>query len=437
MLLTALKHFIGRSAAPVVPEPPAPPAPTPRDGFLQELSAVHAQGWVRDPARPDARVGYEVVLAPEGDVLATGRADQFWFGLAGAGIGDGAHAFWTRLSRPLDTAEQARVEVRADGVLLPRAPDLLGAYEPILHVAMDVVDNCNLRCPFCLYDYAHTHATHLMTAETLDAALQFLPYTRDGEFWFSCLHEPTLHPELVAFVDRVPREYRRKIFYTTNLAKRMPVAYFDWLAGNGVHHINVSIESRDPAVYERMRKGARFRIFSENWEALLGALARAESPTRIRYIMMAYKSNLRELPGLVRHLLDERRAWQVEVRYTYDVPYIPAEFRAAEFLDVAEWDWLEAEMAAFPPSRIVFSRPPRTPPEPIGPSASAPAAPPPRAFLPGRYLFRLSWDGSLRVVAVSAHSRNDAAIEEVVLRTNVREVGEPRAFLDEVLPRLL
>ena len=436
MLLTALRHFIGRPASPGVTEPPLPAAPpVRRDGFLQELSGVHAQGWVRDPDRPDARVGYEIVLAPGGEVLATGRADQFWFGLAGAGIGDGAHAFWARLSRPLDAAERARVEVWADGVLLPRAPDLLEAYEPILHVAMDIVDNCNLRCPFCLYDYAETRTTHFMTAETLEAALRLLPYTRDGEFWFSCLHEPTLHPDLVAFVDRVPRAFRRKIFYTTNLAKRMPAAYFDWLANNGVHHINVSIESRDPAVYERMRKGARFRIFSENWETLLGALARAESPTRIRYIMMAYKSNVREMPGLVRHLLEERRAWQVEVRYTYDVPYIPAEFRAEEFLDEHEWDWLETEMAAFPRDRIVFSRPPATQSAPV--VTVAPTEPPLRAFLPGRYLFRMSWDGSLRVVAISAHSRHDAAVEEVVLQTNVRDLGEPRTFLDEVLPTLL
>ena len=77
---------------------------------------------------------------------------------------------------------------------------------------MDIVDNCNLRCPFCLYDYANTRTTHFMTEQTIEAALRFLPYTRDGEFWFSCLHEPTLHPKLTSFIDKVPPEYRRKLF---------------------------------------------------------------------------------------------------------------------------------------------------------------------------------------------------------------------------------
>ncbi|EQD45607.1 molybdenum cofactor biosynthesis protein A, partial [mine drainage metagenome] len=163
--------------------------------------------------------------------------------------------------------------------------------------------------------------------ETIAAALRFLPFVAEGKFWFSCLHEPTLHPQLMAFIDKAPREYRRKIFYTTNLAKRMPQAYFAWLADSGLHNINVSIESRNPALYERMRKGARYRIFQENWDHLLAAFAQGSAPPALRYIAMAYKANFRELPDLVAFLIERRRAAQVEIRFTFDVAHLPAAFR--------------------------------------------------------------------------------------------------------------
>ena len=38
------------------------------------------------------------------------------------------------------------------------------------------------------------------------------------------------------------------------LARRMPPVYFEWLAESGMHHLNISIESVKPELYERMRK---------------------------------------------------------------------------------------------------------------------------------------------------------------------------------------
>ena len=394
---------------------------------------------VRDLGDPGSRVAYEVVLPDTGETLASGRADQFRHGLAAAGIGDGAHAFWTRLGRPLGEAEREAAVVRAAGseFRLFRPAHAVAAFEPLWHVAMDVVDNCNLRCPFCLYDYEHTRATHFMSPETLEAALRFVPYAKDGEFWFSCLHEPTLHPDLVGFIERVPRDYRRKLFFTTNLAKRMPAHYFDWLAGNGMHHVNISIESREPALYERMRKGARHRVFQENWDVLLGALARSSTPTPIRYIAMVYKSNLRELPELARYLIEARRASHVELRYTFDVPHLPPDFRASEFLDDADWSWLAGELAGLPADKVLLLRPPPSAPvvdqAAVEPSASTEAAPQSTEMLPGRAMFRVSWDGSLKVVGVLAASRYDDAIERTLLETNIRDIADPVRFFDEML----
>lgn len=397
------------------------PPVSPLRGSVDEVSAVHVAGWMQDVADPGLRVAYEVQVGEAGDRLATGVADQFRSGLHAAGGGDGAHGFTASLPRTLNRDEQERIVVRAvpGGEILPHAPVPKANYEPLLHVAMDIVDNCNLRCPFCLFDYANTRTTHLMTPDTLESALRLMPFTRDGEFFFSCLHEPTLHPELMAFVDRVPLGLRRKVFFTTNVTKRMPAEYYAWLADTALHHINISIESLKPEVYERMRKGARHRIFIEQWDMLLRAFERGAYPPRIRYIAMVYRSNVDELPEMVRYLLDERRAWQVELRYTFDVPHLPEGFREAEFLDAAQWLELRDRLAIYPSDRVQLSLPP------VGVMPVATGG----AIVRDQYMARMSWDGSFRLFGVEAASRGDNLIERQVLAANVREIGDPRAFL--------
>ena len=431
-----------RTRPPAVDEAP-PPAPETYRGWLLEVGSGHVEGWVLSLSHPARRVEYEVVLADTGEVLARGTADQFRHGYHGLGIGDGAHAFRQHLSRSLSETECADLVVRprGGGDPLPRSADLKSSFEPLLHVVMDIVDNCNLRCPFCVYDYAGTRTTNFMTEATMDAALRFLPLVRDGEFWFSCLHEPTLHPDLMDFIDKVPRAYRRKLFYTSNLAKRMPARYFDWLSNSGVHHINISIESLRPKLYERMRKGARFPIFKQNWDALLDAMTRGTAPPQLRYIVMVYRSNLEEIPDLVRYLLEERQASQVELRYTYDVAHLPPEFRRREFLDQEQWFGLRDRLSRYPAAQVQLMLPPATafdhgvPVEPdhspAAPAAEASTAAP-GPILADYYMLRLSWDGSLTVMGTLVESRNDKALEVPVLEANVRDIDGPADLLDRI-----
>jgi sulfatase maturation enzyme AslB (radical SAM superfamily) len=402
------------------------------------VSCRHAEGWAFNPANPTERVDVEIVLATTGEVLADTRADLPKWGLT---IGDGRHAFYIRFQRELTAEERPLVRVRTmrDGADLPISAEI--PYEPILFVAGDIVDNCNLRCPFCLYDYANTNRTTFMSEETIDAALRFLPYTTDGNFWFSCLHEPTLHPQLMAYIDKVPPEYRRRLFYTTNLAKRMPEGYFSWLAETAMHHINVSIESRDPAIYERMRKGARHRIFMENWDKLVAAFRNGSAPPKLRYIAMAYKSNLRELPELVKYLLEERNGSQIELRYTFDELHIDPAFKAAEFLEPDDWRWLRDELAHYPSDKLQMEFPLGLVLPPVGsnelPPASVVAAPTlsiekrlAAAFLRGRYSFRLSADGTLQVNrALSDYGITDPP---VIKTLNVRDIADVERFIAEL-----
>ncbi len=278
-----------------------------------------------------------------------------------------------------------------------------------------------------------------MSDETLDAALVFLRFVPDGSFWFSCLHEPTLHPMFMDFVERIPTPLRKKAFFTTNLSKRMPHSYFMRLASARLQNVNISVESLQPQVFERFRKGARFEVFKENWDNLMSACEECEDPTPIRYIAMAYKSNLRELPDLVGYLLQQRKASTVEIRYTFDYEHIPEDFRSSEFLINEDWSWLREALrdyndgrvrVIFPPSfdvpgdRLAFD-----PVEQVGVAGENARLSNVRYFLPARYQFRLDSDGSLEVRRHWGYPYDQDPPKEVIAKLNVREIRDPLAFL--------
>lgn len=439
-----------RAAGRVLDHAPAlsarrPDEPPPRlAGYLDERSPLHVAGWVWNEANPLERVPYEVLDGE--DVIAAGVAETWHDGLAKIDIGDAKYGF--RVVFPSAVADARRVSVRLSETraTLEVSPRLRERYEPISHVAMDIVNNCNLRCPFCTFDYAGTRTTRFMQDETFAAALRLLPWVTEGNFWLSCLHEATIHPELLRFVDMVPREYRDRLMYTSNLAKRMPDAYFAQLGASGMHHLNISLESLVPETYERLRKGARFPIFQQNWAKLLDACRAGSAPPRLRYNMMAYRSNLHEIPGLVQLLLDEKLAWQVEVRYTFDEPHIPQAFRAAEYLRDEEWTWLQAQLAHHDTSRVLLMLPPPgarlAAPAPPSPAVSeaddgeAPPAPDPvidELIRPSFPLgMRIEWDGRLFVYSEAAGADGVPRHTNHMV-TNIREVRDPTELIARMM----
>ncbi len=389
-------------------------------GYVDARSSQHVAGWVWNEADPAEQVEFAVV---DGDTtLCTGTA-----GLPGAPVGDGQHGFVMLFRDAVADPTRLSVTVRGTSFVLRIAPNCIDRFEPVSHVAMDIVDNCNLRCPFCTYDYAGVKRTQFMDDATFDGAIRLLPYVTAGNFWLSCLHEATIHPELLRFIDRIPAEYRDRLMYTTNLAKRMPDAYFAQLGASGMHHLNISLESLVPETYERLRKGARYAIFQENWAKLIDACRAGPKPPRLRYNMMAYRSNLHELPGLVEVLLADKLAWQVEIRYTYDETHIPDAFRKAEYLDGADWDWLAAQLAHHNPDRVLLVRPPAT--------ALVPSAEPANTTIPKPTYplgIRIEWNGTL-FVYTEGRGPDGLPHHTNHVTTTVADVGEPGPFLTALL----
>jgi hypothetical protein len=435
-----------------------PPGSGPYQGYVDERSAIHINGWVRDLAFAARRVEVDVILptAQGEELLGHLVADSYNDIVRQIGIGDGCYGFFMLFPRRLSDAEHERVFIRVSGSahIVEVSPHLNTRFEPIHHVAMDIVNNCNLRCPFCVYDYSATKKTFVMSEETFRATLRLLPYVTDGNFWLSCLHEATLHPRLAEFIEMVPAEYRHKLFFTTNLAKRMPRSYFETLARSGISHINISLESLEPALYERMRKGARFGIFQENWAQVLEIFAATPGAPRIRYNLMAYRSNLHEIPALIRHLRMEKMGWQVEIRNTFDGPQIASGFRESEFLSTAEWAELAEMLKGQNSEDIILLLPPggqghdrvATSPAPSDADQSdapseedltpvtlelGPPAPEREGWeiTPGPikppFNVRIAWDGTLNVYAERVRAPGEPPTHENYMITNINELDDP------------
>jgi Radical SAM superfamily len=234
----------------------------------------------------------------------------------------------------------------------PAAPPLID------YIAADIVNNCNLRCPFCLVDYDQVRHTQLMDEPTFRALVRLAPAVRDGGFWLSCLHEPTLHPRLAEYLGWIPVDQRRKFWFTTNLARPLPDPLIAALAQSGLHHINVSLDTFDEQLFAILRKHGRVAVFRNNLERLVEQCRRTPGAPALRYITMAFRSNQQEIPGLVRWMNESGLAWQIEIRYTFNTSNIAEDFRREHYLRGDEWDALRMSLEALPYTNYDLAMPP-------------------------------------------------------------------------------
>jgi MoaA/NifB/PqqE/SkfB family radical SAM enzyme len=230
--------------------------------------------------------------------------------------------------------------------------------ELIEYIAADIVNNCNLRCPFCLVDYSQVRRTDLMDEATFRALISLAPAVPRGGFWLSCLHEPTLHPRLVEYLSWIPEPHREKFWFTTNLARPLSDTELEAIATSGLHHINVSLDSFNAELFAILRKHGRVAVFRDNLEKLVARCRLSPNAPMIRYITMAFRSNLHEIPDLVRWMNESGLAAQIEIRYTYNTSNIAEEFKREQFLGPDGWAALKASLEALPYTNYVVVTPP-------------------------------------------------------------------------------
>jgi len=294
------------------------------------------------------------------------------------------------------------------------------------YIAADIVNNCNLRCPFCLVDYGQVKNTNLMSEETFKALIRLAPAVPTAGFWLSCLHEPTLHPKLGEFIQLIPQDQRHKFWFTTNLTRPLPDELITTIAQSGLHHINVSYDSFDEEVFAMLRKHGRLKMFRQNLDRVLTAFAQERNPPFIRYITMAYRSNMAEIPDMVTWMNESGRALEVEIRYTFNTANIAEEFRREQFLEKDEWLALKARLDALPYKNVSLTMPPddynrEDPYVPANWFETVPPTPPPHKAFKRPMRVRVRPDGRIHLSG-----------SENVFAVKVGELRNPIAFFESI-----
>ena len=213
-------------------------------------------------------------------------------------------------------------------------------------IAADITNHCNLRCPFCVNDFKSADQRPIkMREDTFRQLIKLIPLARSGHFFLSCSFEPTLHPDMAEYFSIIPNSYRKRVFFTTNLCKKLSEKEIKAIANSGFRHINISLDTFNPALFEQLRKGSRFDIFISNLERLCLACKKSKSPPKIRYITIALRPNLADLKKIVERCQKEFLASENEIRYCFNVPHLSAQWKAESLPTAADWQKIQQEMS--------------------------------------------------------------------------------------------
>jgi len=334
--------------------------PQPIQGYVDTAEDGIIDGWANGQSHGPGRPLEIEVHAEDGGLIASSMADLFRADLLSAGIGDGRHAFSVHLPHLLAGGSRLRLRVKVKGtdVYLPYAPTGTITFESsppaiLQFIAADIVNNCNLRCPFCLVDYRGVTKTEVMSEDTFSRLLTLIRSVRKEGFWLSCLHEPTLHPHLNKFLAMVPEDCRKRVWFTTNLAKPLTEKDFIEWAESGMHHINVSLDSMNPELFAILRKFGRYHIFKRNLDLMADVFRRYPHPPKLRYITMAFRSNFDEIANIVRHSNEHWLSSENEIRYTFNVTHITDEFQKEHYMYKEDWPRLSEVLAKVPYHHVI------------------------------------------------------------------------------------
>lgn len=300
-------------------------------------------GWARDRDNETSRLSVRISLS--NGWQTTTIANILRHDLADKQIGDGCYGFKVKVPCLVSDEDQISVTATIEGTdfQLNNSQRKLDPEYPIFLIAGDIVNNCNLRCPFCVTDYQLTRGTKIMDRQTFEKSLALLPYVPNGMFWLSCMHEPTMHSELASYIELIPLKQRKKISFTTNLCKKLDDHLLKTIAFSGINNVRISIDSFDPNTFSKLRKGGKLDVFLNNLERFSEFIATSPTPPKIHYITMAFNDNLDEIEALIEKCKSILEPARHEIRFMFYVPHA-AEWGEQNILSNEKWGQLKRKI---------------------------------------------------------------------------------------------
>ncbi|KWT88553.1 radical SAM protein [Candidatus Magnetominusculus xianensis] len=210
----------------------------------------------------------------------------------------------------------------------------------------DITGNCNLRCPFCINDWSTINGNTPVSERTFEKILTLLPLL--NSFYLSCYFEPTIHPDFESILKMIPDEHRKKVLFTTNLSKKLSDGVIDELSSSGFNYINISLDSLNPEVFEKMRRGARFDVFYDNLRRLTDAFSSNPKAPPLRYITILNKHNIDEIPKLIEDCATNYLSTMNELRTFVAMPHIDKDWIKDNDISLTRRDALWNTLYEFP-----------------------------------------------------------------------------------------
>lgn len=162
---------------------------------------------------------------------------------------------------------------------------------------IEPIGRCNLACRMCTVNERGDEVAE-MPLERFRSLLDQLPELQ--ELHLQGLGEPMLHPDFFAMVALAAARGIR-VSANTNLTL-LTRARARLCVESGLAALSVSIDGASAPVYEAIRRKASFEKVIRNLDRLTGARDATPSNLSVRGVMVLMRSNLEELPALVRLL---------------------------------------------------------------------------------------------------------------------------------------
>lgn len=204
------------------------------------------------------------------------------------------------------------------------------------NLLLDIVNGCNVRCPFCVTDWTAVSKTVFMDDDIFSTVLELLEIS-NGYFFFSCLYEPTVHPKMNSYLKQIPIQYQLKTFFTTNLTKPMSDQTFQEWADLKLNHVAISLDSFDPDLFEDCRRGARYTNFESNLDRLSSIFQRQRSPD-IRFITIVTKRNINQVPEMIKIGREKYGAKSHQLRHYFPTGNASQDWIDQNVMNHSDWD---------------------------------------------------------------------------------------------------
>ncbi|MGE0599971.1 MAG: radical SAM/SPASM domain-containing protein [Dehalococcoidia bacterium] len=162
---------------------------------------------------------------------------------------------------------------------------------------LEVTNRCNLKCTTCPQSWGMSEVSADLTPERAGELLSQLPTVR--RVVLHGIGEPTLNPKLPEIIDVVKAKGAYALFNTNGLLLRGKL--LEALVHSGLDEVRISVDAATPETYKLVRGADMFSRVIANATALSETRRRLNATTpRSSLWMTGLKSNIRELPDLVR-----------------------------------------------------------------------------------------------------------------------------------------